>query len=85
MAESFCLWLRGGHRGIHPGACVGLDLFIWLGWVITILMFALLGYLTESYDWYDYYYYDDNYLDDSSYNQMINRGRAAFAFAIIEL
>jgi hypothetical protein len=35
--------VRGGHRGIHPGANVALDLLIWLGFLGAVIVFALVG------------------------------------------
>ncbi|KAL2162478.1 hypothetical protein VTH06DRAFT_7392 [Thermothelomyces fergusii] len=31
LAEGICILVRGGHRGMHPGANVALDLLLWLG------------------------------------------------------
>ncbi|KAL2139465.1 hypothetical protein VTI28DRAFT_5132 [Corynascus sepedonium] len=38
VAESICIWKRGGHRGIHPGAIVAIDLIAWLGWAFVDLL-----------------------------------------------
>lgn len=43
LAEGICLLTRGGHRGIHPGANVGLDLIIWLGLTATCVVLSLVG------------------------------------------
>jgi hypothetical protein len=44
LAEAICICARGGHRGIHPGACVGVDLIIWLGFVGSATGVALALY-----------------------------------------
>ena len=33
ISESVCLMVLKGHRGVHPGAIVGVDLIIWLSLV----------------------------------------------------
>jgi hypothetical protein len=33
LVESICICARGGHRGIHPGACIAIDLILWLGFI----------------------------------------------------
>jgi len=43
LAEGICIVTRGGHRGIHPGANVGLDLILWLGLTGMCVTLALLG------------------------------------------
>lgn len=54
------LWVRDG-RGIHPGANVGCDLFLWLALLVTGT-FATFGATNELF-WYDggsYYSGEDN-------------------------
>jgi hypothetical protein len=41
LAEAICICVRGGHRGIHPGACVGVDLILWLGFAGGSISMAL--------------------------------------------
>ena len=43
FAEGICVLTRGGHRGIHPGANVALDLILWLGLTGMCVALALLG------------------------------------------
>ncbi|KAK4195471.1 hypothetical protein QBC40DRAFT_19966 [Triangularia verruculosa] len=38
IAEISCIYKRGGNRGIHPGAIVGVDLILWLGLVFISLL-----------------------------------------------
>ena len=54
------IWVRDG-RGIHPGANVGCDLFLWLALLVTGI-FATFGATNELW-WYDggsYYSGEDN-------------------------
>jgi len=59
LAEGICLVVRAGHRGIHPGANVALDLLLWLGLVAGTVVLWLLGVATmivggvvdSGYDW----------------------------------
>ena len=34
--------VRRGHRGIHPGANVALDLLIWLGFLAAVILLTLV-------------------------------------------
>lgn len=45
--------MRAGHRGIHPGANVGLDLILWLAFAATTVINGLVGF--GGSDYYDYY------------------------------
>jgi len=83
LAEGICILARGGRRGIHPGACVGVDLILWLGLTACTTMIALfgiasahiLGYYSYSYGYYDDYYgYSD--LDGYNLSDLIGKGRA---------
>ncbi|KAK0389634.1 hypothetical protein NLU13_3209 [Sarocladium strictum] len=49
IAEGICILARGGHRGIHPGACVGVDLILWLGFCASSFLYLFFGY-----GWYWY-------------------------------
>jgi hypothetical protein len=40
--------VRGGHRGIHPGAIVGVDLIVWLGWIFVLYFMVDVGLVTDS-------------------------------------
>ena len=43
IAEGISILARGGHRGIHPGANVALDLLIWLGFLGVVIVLELVG------------------------------------------
>ncbi|GAB1316356.1 hypothetical protein MFIFM68171_06566 [Madurella fahalii] len=43
FAEFVCICVRGGHRGIHPGACVAVDLLLWLALVLGTALLFLWG------------------------------------------
>ncbi|CAI4213219.1 unnamed protein product [Parascedosporium putredinis] len=38
IAEIISILVRRGHRGTHPGACVGMDLLLWIGVLVGISM-----------------------------------------------
>ncbi|KAK7431049.1 hypothetical protein QQZ08_002329 [Neonectria magnoliae] len=78
IADTICLCVRRGHPGIHPGACVGVDLLLWLGYIVSVTLFALFG-LDGAY-YYGYYNYY-NSLGGSS----VSAYRAIFAFGILEI
>ncbi|KAK4084763.1 hypothetical protein VFPFJ_08405 [Purpureocillium lilacinum] len=42
VAESICLLVRNNRRGIHPGACVGVDLILLLASIIVIVITGVL-------------------------------------------
>jgi hypothetical protein len=95
IAESICILKRGGNRGIHPGAIVGVDLLAWLGWAFLDLVLITSGLLRPRYliDNYSDYYYDGyRYRYDSSKvtpedaaleKDIQARGRAMAAFAVM--
>ncbi|KAK4110132.1 hypothetical protein N656DRAFT_770511 [Canariomyces notabilis] len=76
VSEIICIWARGGHRGIHPGACVAVDLLLWLALVGGTAGLTLLGLLTtvadavvDSYQSGSYYSdYDDDYYYGETYD-----------------
>ncbi|KAM7194180.1 hypothetical protein V8F20_008100, partial [Naviculisporaceae sp. PSN 640] len=85
IAEGICILARGGHRGIHPGACVGVDLILWLGLIACTVILGLIGvgtngflyyYSSSYYDSYDFYDYDMGL-----YSDMITKGRAMLGLA----
>lgn len=41
-----CILARGGHRGIHPGACVAVDLLLWLALAPGTVILFLFGITT---------------------------------------
>ncbi|KAH7162764.1 hypothetical protein B0J13DRAFT_536913 [Dactylonectria estremocensis] len=55
VAESICLCTRRGHRGIHPGAVVGVDLILWLGYIVAVVLFGIIWGVNDDY-YYSYYY-----------------------------
>ncbi|KAH7170653.1 hypothetical protein EDB81DRAFT_174700 [Dactylonectria macrodidyma] len=55
VAESICLCARRGHRGIHPGAIVGVDLILWLGYIVAVVFFGIIWGANGDY-YYSYYY-----------------------------
>ncbi|KAH6617423.1 hypothetical protein F5144DRAFT_499053 [Chaetomium tenue] len=61
LAEGICILARGGRRGIHPGANVGLDLVLWLGLVVGTIFLWLFGVASELYVGSSSYYYGDDY------------------------
>ncbi|KAK4184373.1 hypothetical protein QBC35DRAFT_59274 [Podospora australis] len=46
LAEGICIVVRAGHRGIHPGANVALDLLLWLAFIILTVVLFLVGVAT---------------------------------------
>lgn len=86
IAEGICILVRGGHRGIHPGACVGVDLILWLGLIASTTILGLLGlgsarffFYYNSY-YYDYYDYD---YDSSFYSDLISKSRATLGLCCV--
>ncbi|KAF7549564.1 hypothetical protein G7Z17_g6301 [Cylindrodendrum hubeiense] len=73
VSEGICLCVRRGHRGIHPGAVVGVDLVLWLGYLVAVVLFAIMTGVADGY--YGYYEY---------YGGLTNQ-RAIFAFGILEI
>ncbi len=43
IAEGICILARAGHRGIHPGANVAVDLLLWLAFTSLLTLAGLLG------------------------------------------
>ena len=67
MAEEITRWARKWGPGIHPGAHVGMSLFLWLSCAVIggiLATFIGLGLDCRSYDYDDN---DDDNDDDSSY------------------
>ncbi|KAM7208412.1 hypothetical protein V8F20_001390, partial [Naviculisporaceae sp. PSN 640] len=71
LSEMICIYVRAGHRGIHPGACVAVDLLLWLAFIAATAMLSILGIAT----------YNDDY---ESVSQTLN-GVAAKGQALIGL
>jgi hypothetical protein len=41
ISEGICILVRKGRRGIHPGANVGIDLLLWLSFLVVTVLLAL--------------------------------------------
>ncbi|KAH8886082.1 hypothetical protein GQ53DRAFT_845175 [Thozetella sp. PMI_491] len=50
FAEGICITARGGHRGIHPGANVGVDLVLWLSFAALAVTVGLFGITDTNYN-----------------------------------
>ncbi|KAK4209036.1 hypothetical protein QBC37DRAFT_324681 [Rhypophila decipiens] len=48
LSEMICIYVRGGHRGIHPGACVAVDLLLWLAFIGATAMLSLSQTLDDA-------------------------------------
>lgn len=86
FSEAICLCLRSGHKGIHPGANVALDLLLWLAYLISTVMLAILGYASDarySSDYYNDGYYDDYIDGDVQLNVALCQ--TAIAFGALEM
>ena len=76
VAEGICILTRGGRRGIHPGACVGVDLVLWLGFLTASLMYLFFGY-SWFFSHYEYFY-------GSAASTYVGMNRACIAFGFLE-
>ncbi|KAK4191032.1 hypothetical protein QBC35DRAFT_448649 [Podospora australis] len=94
IAEGFSIWGRGGHRGIHPGAIVAVDLIIWLGLAFIDVVLGVSSMLSGYYYYSDYYsgYYDSrgrwvsggrSSSSSSERDRLVALGRALFAFFVL--
>ncbi|KAL2186966.1 hypothetical protein L209DRAFT_752783 [Thermothelomyces heterothallicus CBS 203.75] len=92
IAESICIWKRGGHRGIHPGAVVAIDLLAWLGWgLVDLLVIPYSIILTSDYyvanHWSDDEYGYSEPGADPEYEAVLRdvhgKGRAVACFAVL--
>ncbi|SPQ26522.1 65edb3fb-c379-489a-9eac-a4c3862a4fa9 [Thermothielavioides terrestris] len=92
IAEGICILCRGGHRGIHPGAIVAIDLLCWLGWVVIVFFMCVSGLITraryfiDDYSGYDDYQYDMSKVtpEDAQLEQSIEaKGRVMAAFGCL--
>ncbi|KAH6898286.1 hypothetical protein B0T10DRAFT_102967 [Thelonectria olida] len=79
VAESICICVRGGHRGIAPGAVVALDLLIWLGYLAAVVFHGIWG-ISDYY--YEYGYESGNEFSEGHGSAY---GRALFSFGIMEI
>ncbi|KXX80754.1 hypothetical protein MMYC01_201472 [Madurella mycetomatis] len=48
FSEILCIFARDGHRGIHPGACVAVDLLLWLALAPGTAILFLRGMLQDA-------------------------------------
>jgi hypothetical protein len=89
VAEGICIIARRGHRGIHPGAIVAVDLLLWLGYVAGITCFGIIAlYDLSNSSYTSSYYYDfDEFSDfyDDNYVPLRNMSHAILAFGILEV
>ncbi|KAL2162468.1 hypothetical protein VTH06DRAFT_7381 [Thermothelomyces fergusii] len=92
VAEIICIWMRGGHRGIHPGAVVAIDLLAWLGWgLVDLLVIPYSIIVTSDYyvtdHWRDDVYGYDELEADPEYAAVLRdvhaKGRAIASFAVL--
>jgi hypothetical protein len=99
IAEIICIMGRGGHRGIHPGAIVAIDLLAWLGWFGVSFFLGVSGVASRGYTWIKGYsgYSDESYgyrhgyfdpskalpQDVSLQAEIEGKGRALIAFSVI--
>jgi hypothetical protein len=49
LSDGICILARGGRRGIHPGANVALDLLLWMGCMVGVLIVSLFGIPATQY------------------------------------
>lgn len=83
VAECICIWKRGGHRGIHPGAVVAVDLFAWLGWGFVNLIVIPYSIIVTSDYYVSNHWNGDGYDDDDAYESAaVLRGVHAMGRAI---
>lgn len=84
VAEGICIFARRGHRGIHPGAVVAMDLLLWLAFIVVAVFYALY-YLVGDYYYYDSYYYGSDSYDSNVVTSLILTSRAIIAFVSIQV
>jgi hypothetical protein len=84
VAEGISILARGGRRGIHPGACVGVDLILWLGFLVASVMYILFGYGWYFYTYGDIYFTDSDILGTSA-STYATLNRACLAFGFMEV
>ncbi|KAL1836115.1 hypothetical protein VTJ49DRAFT_5560 [Mycothermus thermophilus] len=92
VAEAICLVVRGGNRGIHPGAIVGIDLLMWLGWICEAFLFGLMGLvgnprhmIVDHSGWENGLEFDESLITPEDYaleNEIRHKGRAIIVFII---
>ncbi len=58
VAEFICVLVRGGHRGIHPGAIVAIDLVLWGGYIAAIFVYSSIFYYFD-FDEYSSWYFNE--------------------------
>ncbi len=87
IAEGICILVRGGHRGIHPGAIVGVDLVIWLGWIVVLFFLGDWGYVTDPGLLIGSSSYSSSQTtnQDALAEEILGKGRAMMAFGSLTL
>jgi hypothetical protein len=49
LSDGICILARGGRRGIHPGANVALDLLLWMGCIVGVVIVSFFGIPATDY------------------------------------
>jgi hypothetical protein len=75
LADGIFILARAGRRGIHPGACIGADLVLWLGFAAASVMYIIFGYgwYFDSPRWFEFF-------DDSTDFYTLNRACVVIGF-----
>ncbi|KAL2265063.1 hypothetical protein VTJ83DRAFT_7573 [Remersonia thermophila] len=77
LAEGIALLARDGHRGIHPGANVAIDLVIWLAVIPAITLVYIVNPMYPGWGTYDYY--------EAKYNSSYRYNKAADGLGLAAL
>lgn len=94
VAEIICILKRGGHRGIHPGAIIAMDLLSWLAWAWLCVFIGfgvqsdrdVASYIDRPYDRDQPYDDDWGYVrpeDMGLFETVKNKIRAVLAFSCL--
>jgi len=79
VAEAICILARRGHRGIHPGAIVAIDLLLWLGFIAATVLYGVFHFFFDTYSYsYSSYYY-------SEATALVYISRATLSFGVLEV
>jgi hypothetical protein len=75
IIDGACIIARTGRRGVHPGACIGADLVLWLGFALASVMYIIFGYgwYFDSPRWFAFF-------DDSTDYYTLNRACVVIGF-----
>ncbi|KAK5662273.1 hypothetical protein OQA88_8179 [Cercophora sp. LCS_1] len=85
VAEGICIVTRGGHRGIHPGANVALDLLLWLALVCVCVALWFLGLASSAIGSYSYFSSYDDLYNDAYYSarEIAGKGQAMLGICAV--